>query len=68
MLTIQKTSTVNSGLNIWLVRDANKHIVARFYKESDAAEYVRASNMRMSHQRAPLSKNKFPQMCWTRGF
>jgi hypothetical protein len=44
-LTIHRTTTISTGLTTWIVRDENMKVLARLYKQSDAAEYCRLQLM-----------------------
>lgn len=41
MLTIQKTSTVKSGITVWIIRNEGRYVIARFYTIFDAVAFVK---------------------------
>jgi hypothetical protein len=41
MLTIQRTSTVKSGITVWIIRNERRNVIARFYTIFDAVAFVK---------------------------
>ncbi len=41
MLTIQRTSTVKSGITVWIIRNEYRNVIARFYTIFDAVAFVK---------------------------